>query len=104
MNRDRFIAFFLFSTVCTAMGLFLFENPYVLTVGISGFCMSLLSYLWLDLLSVRHPMTMQIGILLFVNIMIGFMHGISFIGHLFGAIGGVIWWIFRDRGYRNNTL
>ncbi|PID84026.1 hypothetical protein CSB09_03250 [Candidatus Gracilibacteria bacterium] len=96
MSRKYFISFFLFSTVVVVGGLTVFA-PGQPTVGISGFCMALLAYLWIDLRSINHPLMGQIGILLFLNIAIGFMPGlnISLFGHLFGAIAGVAWWYIR---------
>lgn len=100
MSRDRFLAFFITTTLFVASGLYFFEQPHVLTIGISGFCMALLSYLWVDLFTTRHPSANWIGILLGLNIALGLSSGISFIGHAAGALWGIIWWFFRDRSPR----
>ena len=95
MSRSRYLWFFLSTTLFVAMGLYFFENPFVITIGISGFCMALLAYLWIDLTTTRHPMANQIGLILLLNIAFGLFGGISFYGHLFGAIWGLIWWYGR---------
>ena len=84
MTKKRFILFFVFSTLVLVFSiLFLSESP---VIGISGFCMALLSYLAIDLYNTRHPAFMQVCIILVINILIGLHESISFIGHFFGAI------------------
>lgn len=96
MSRDRFTWFFITATIFVAGALLMFQ-PYANTIGISGFAMALLAYLWIDLYTTRHPMASQILIMLIINIGIGLVPGISLIWHLFGAIWGLVWWaIFRD--------
>ncbi len=95
MSRSRFIAFFVSSTLFTALSLYIFA-PNSLTIGISGFCMALLSYLWVDLSRIHHPMANQILIMLVINIAIGLTPGISFVWHAAGALWGLIWWRFRS--------
>ena len=96
MSRDRYTWFFITSTIFVASALLIFQ-PYANTIGISGFCMALLAYLWMDLYTTRHPIASQILVMLVINIGIGLVPGISLIGHLFGAIWGLIWWaLFRN--------
>lgn len=96
MSRDRYTWFFVTSTIFVAIALLIFQ-PLTNTIGISGFCMALLSYLWIDLYTTRHPMASQILVMLAINIGVWLVPGISLVGHLFGAIWGLIWWaIFRD--------
>lgn len=98
MSRKRFITFFLTSTLFTAIWLYIFASAWSLTIGISGFCMALLSYLWLDLSRIKHPQANQILIMLILNIALGLTGNISFVGHAAGAIWGIIWWqFFRDK-------
>ena len=59
--------------------------------------MALLSYLWLDLSSIRHPMANQILTMLVINVLIGLTPGISFVGHAAGALWGLVWWQMRRR-------
>ena len=96
MSPGRFRIFFLLNTLFVALALWLFA-PDSLTIGISGFCMALLSYLWIDLYTTRHPMASQILVMLVINIAIGLTGNISFVGHFFGAVFGVIAWFFRKK-------
>ena len=91
MSRDRYTWFFVSTTLFVAIALLIFA-PYSLTIGISGWCMAILSYLWIDLYTTRHPMAPQILAMLAINIGIGLIPGISLIWHLSGAIWGLIWW------------
>lgn len=91
MSRSRFQLFFLANTFFVAIALW-FLAPQSITIGISGFCMALLSYLWIDLHTTRHPLANQILIMLVINIALGLTGNISFVGHFFGAVFGVVWW------------
>jgi rhomboid protease GluP len=96
MSKDRYISFFVSSTLFVAMSLYLL-SPLSLTIGISGFCMALLSYLWIDLYTIRHPMATQIGIMLIINILLWLSGNISFVGHAAGAVWGIVWWQMRKK-------
>ncbi len=96
MSPMRYRAFFLLNTLFVAVCLWFFA-PLSTTIGISGFCMALLSYLWIDLYTTRHPMANQILIMLVINIALGFTGNISFVGHASGAVFGLIWWYFRRK-------
>jgi membrane associated rhomboid family serine protease len=67
MTQNRFWYFFMTSTIFVVVALLLF-SPGTNTIGISGFCMALLSYLWMDLYTTRHPMQNQILMMLVINI------------------------------------
>ena len=92
MSRQRFIRFFIGSTLFVAVALALFSSG--ITIGMSWFCMALLSYLWIDLYTTRHPMANQILIMLVLNILLGLSGNISFVGHFFGAMWWLLWWKF----------
>lgn len=92
MSSTHFIRFFVSSTIFVAIALALFSSGN--TIGMSGFCMALLSYLWIDLYTTRHPLANQILIMLALNIFLGFSGNISFVGHFFGAVWGLVWWKF----------
>jgi rhomboid protease GluP len=96
MKRREFIEFFLGGTLFVALSLWIFA-PYSLTIGISGWCMALLSYLYMDLMGTRHPLANQVLIMLVINILLGLTGNISFVGHLSGAIWGVVWWYWKKR-------
>lgn len=96
MSSTWYTWFFISTTIAVALALLVLQ-PYAITIGISGWCMALLSYLWIDLYTTRHPMASQILTMLVMNIAIWFIPGISLVGHLFGAIWWIIWWaIFRN--------
>lgn len=97
MSRDRFIWFFVATTVFLTICL-LFFSPGTNTIGISGFCMAILSYLWIDLSTTRNPMANQILMWLVLNVGLWLFWNISFVGHFFGAVFGLVWWYFRKRG------
>lgn len=96
MKRKKYILFFITSTLFVAISLFIF-SPLTLTIGISGFCMALLSYLWIDLYTLRNPASNQILVMLVINILLGLSGGISFTAHAAGAVWGVIWWYMRKK-------
>ncbi|MBP9812646.1 hypothetical protein KBC86_04640, partial [Candidatus Gracilibacteria bacterium] len=56
------------------------------------FCMAILSYLWILLFTTGSAGASEIGTLLIINIVIGFLPGISLVGHIAGAIWGVLFW------------
>lgn len=90
MTRREFLLFFLGNTIFVAVALWFLSSG--LTIGISGFCMALLSYPYMELQSTRHPMANQILIMLVINILIGLTGNISFVGHASGAVWGLLWW------------
>lgn len=88
---SNFLIFFLSTTIISIFALCLLA-PKSNTIGISGFCMALLSYLWVTLYSVGDPGASQIGTLLLINIAFWFVPGISLIWHASGAIWGITFW------------
>lgn len=96
MRRNTFIHFFLFWSIFVALSLWLF-SPYSITVGISGFCMAFLSYLYMDLSRIRHPHANQILFMLIANVLLWLYGNISFVGHASGAIWGFLWWYKRNK-------
>ena len=92
MKRSQFIYFFIGSTLFVAIALALFSSGN--TIGMSGFALALLSYLWIDLYTTRHPMSNQILVMLVLNILLWLSGGISFVGHFFGAVWWLLWWKF----------
>lgn len=103
ISRNGFVAFFIFSTVFIVIAILMLENPGTRTLGISGFCNAILAYLTLDLYSTKHPMANSFGFMLVINIAIGFLGGISFIGHFFGSLAWIIWFIgTKVHTFKNN--
>ena len=91
MKRREFLYFFLGNTFFVAVSLWFLSSGN--TIGISGFCMALLSYLYMDMQSIRHPMANQILTMLLINVGLGLFGNISFVGHAAGAIFGIVWWM-----------
>jgi rhomboid protease GluP len=83
-----FIIFFVITTIVNVIALYVFA-PRSNTIGISGFCMALLAYLWVLMYMTGNPWASQIGMLLIINIALGFAPGISLVGHAAGAITGI---------------
>lgn len=95
MSRSEFVRFFLANTLFVAGCLWFLSDG--LTIGISGFCMALLAYLYMDMRAIRHPMAWQILVMLIINILLWLTGNISFVGHAAGAFFGYIYWIYRRR-------
>lgn len=95
MKRQEFILFFLGNTLFVAVALWFLSSG--LTIGISWFCMALLSYLYMNLQATRNPVANQVLIMLLINVGLGLFWNISFVGHAAGAVFGIMWWIWRRR-------
>lgn len=95
MSATKYKLFFVANTFFVAIALLIFSSGN--TVGISGFCMALLSYLWIDLYKTRHPMADQILVMLVINVWIWLSPGISLVGHAAGAVFGLLWWWMKER-------
>jgi rhomboid protease GluP len=89
--ESNFVIFFLTTTIISVFALYVFA-PRSNTIGISGFCMAILAYLWIVLYMIGDPWASQIGTLLIINIAFWFAPGISFVGHAAGALSGVAFW------------
>lgn len=96
MHRSKFINFFLFGTIFVALSLWFF-SPNSYTIGISGFCMAILSYLYMDLARIRHPHANQILFMLIVNVLMWLYGNISFVGHASGALWWFLWWYLKNK-------
>ncbi len=88
---SNFLIFFLSTTLVTVFALSIFA-PKSNTIGISWFCMALLSYLWIALYTIGDPDATQIGTLLIINIAFWFVPGISPVWHASGAAWGIAFW------------
>jgi len=95
-----FLVFFFFTTLVNAVAL-LYFNPYVMTIGISGFTLALLGFYTAFFYRVKDPSWKWWALILCFNITIGFTHPqISIVGHAAGAVCGVLFfcaYVYRRR-------
>ncbi|QFR39217.1 rhomboid family intramembrane serine protease [Candidatus Gracilibacteria bacterium 28_42_T64] len=102
IGKKKYIGFFIFAIFFIGSGLTFINAGN--TVGISGFCMALLSYYTLELKS-QNNVDYKGGITaIILNIAIGLHPGISLFGHLFGVIGGILFYIFNKTFFKNILL
>ncbi|MDD3144660.1 MAG: rhomboid family intramembrane serine protease [Candidatus Gracilibacteria bacterium] len=95
LGRKKYLYFFIFIVLFNGILITIFSSGNTNTIGISGFCMAILTYYVLELKS-RNNMEYKGGITAIVlNLLIGFMPGISLMGHLFGVIGGILFYLYN---------
>lgn len=87
IGRTKYIVFFAINTVFVGASLLLLSSGN--TIGISGFAMAVLAYVFMELKSRNDPEWRGAGLFLFINIAIGLTGNISLVGHLAGAVCGV---------------
>ncbi len=87
----KFLIFFILSAMFIALGITLLGNPYVNTIGMSGFALSLVTYYTLHLRSIWDPEYKWGITAIVINILVGFSPQISFLGHFLGV---VFWGIY----------
>ncbi len=88
---ERFWAGFAGCALAVA-GALLWLVPSTPTIGISGFCMALLTFHAADNLR-TDPQEAKAGFgLAAVNVLLGLAGNVSLVGHLAGAVWGAIWW------------
>ena len=87
----KFLIFFILNALFIAFGITIFWNPYINTVGISGFALAVLTYYTLHLRSIGNPEYTGGITAIVINILIGFSPQISFLGHFLGV---VFWGIY----------
>jgi len=95
IGRNKFIIFFILNTLFVGIALLFFARGN--TIGISGFAMAILAYIFLELRSRNNPEYKSAGIFLVINILIGLGGNISLVGHLSGAIFGIIFYYLLHR-------
>jgi hypothetical protein len=87
--------FFILNTFFVGIALLFLSNGN--TIGISGFAMAILSYIFLELRSRNNPEYKSAGVFLIINILMGLGGNISLVGHLSGAIFGIVFYYLLDR-------
>lgn len=96
VSLARFVAVTAWAWVVSGAGVWLFAPPQSLTIGASGVVFGLLTYLLVAGFLERRPMRILVGVavfLLYGGVLLGVLPGtpgVSWQGHLFGAVGGVL--------------
>nr|MDD3719822.1 rhomboid family intramembrane serine protease [Candidatus Gracilibacteria bacterium] len=98
MGKTKFLYFFIFNTIFTGIMVLLFSKGN--TIGISGFCLALLTYLTIELYNRGNPEYKGGITAIIINVAIGLTPGISLAGHLFGSIAGILYY-FLNKIKRN---
>ena len=101
LGRNRFMLFFVLSSLFVGISLLIFSQSN--TIGISGFAMAVLAYVFLDLYAKKNPEYRSAGIFLLINMAIGFTGNISLTGHVSGAIFGMLFFFFNAYFRRKNA-
>lgn len=92
----RWLAVMAWSWFASGLGVWLVSPPNSLTLGASGLVFGLLTYLLVAGFLERRPVRILVGVavfLLYGGVLLGVLPGqpgVSWQGHLFGAIGGVV--------------
>jgi membrane associated rhomboid family serine protease len=90
--RKKMILFFIFCSIFIWVILTNITN--INTIGISWFCMAIISFYTLELKSKNNPEYKWWITAIIINIGIGFLPWISLYGHLLGAIAWVLFYLF----------
>lgn len=94
LGAKKYVLFFVFSWVITALGLTALSAPN--TIGISSFCLAVLTYYTLALWQRGNIEYKWWITAIIVNLAIGFYPGISFAGHAFGCIAGILFFLLTS--------
>lgn len=92
--RNGFIIFFLLNTIFVGTSILFFSSGN--TIGISGFAMAVLAYLFMELRARNNPEHTSAWVFLCINIAIGLTGNISLIGHLSWSIFGILFFFLRN--------
>ena len=96
VSFGRWVSVMLWAWVVSGLGVWLVAPAHSLTIGASGLVFGLLTYLLVAGFLERKPVRILIGVAVFVlygGILLGALPGtpgVSWQGHLFGALGGVL--------------
>ncbi|MDD2907331.1 MAG: rhomboid family intramembrane serine protease [Candidatus Gracilibacteria bacterium] len=100
LGRKKYLIFFIFIVLFNGILVTILSGDNTNTIGISGFCMAILSYYVLELRSKNNPDYKGGITAIILNLLIGFMPGISLLGHLFGVIGGILFYLYNKEFLR----
>lgn len=96
LGKKLFLLFFLFIQVFVGLALLFFSKAP--TIGMSGFALAVLSLYTMMLWSQWNEQYKSGIVLIMINIFIGLDPSVSLQWHLWGAIGGVLfWWMIRNK-------
>lgn len=96
VSLARWLAVMAWSWLVSGIGVWLLAPPHSLTIGASGVVFGLLSYLLVAGFLERRPVRILVGVVVFLlygGVLLGVLPGapgVSWQGHLFGAVGGVL--------------
>ena len=96
VSFSRWLAVMGWAWLASGVGVWLVAPPNTLTIGASGLVFGLLTYLLVAGFLERKPIRILIGVgvfLLYGGVLLGVLpgqQGVSWQGHLFGALGGVL--------------
>jgi membrane associated rhomboid family serine protease len=102
MKKKKYISFFLFSTVFIGLSLTNFTND--LTIWISGFAMSLLTYYTLELKSLNNPEYKWGITAIIVNLAIWLYPWISLWWHFFWVIAWIIFYFITNDFFKRQFI
>lgn len=91
------LVFFISCSIC--LGLFITFMSSANTVWLSGFVMAVLAFYAKELHKQKNSEFWGVFVFLLINIALGFMPWISFIGHFLWAVYGFLFWSLRE-GYK----
>lgn len=100
IGQKKYIYFFIFVVVFNWILITNLSWYYTNTIGISWFCMAVLSYFVLELKSLNNPEYKWWITAIVINIMIWFIPWISLLWHLFWAIAWVIFYYINKQFFR----
>ena len=96
VSMARYVAVLAWSWVVSGVGVWLVAPDNSLTIGASGLVFGLLTYLMVAGFLERNPVRILVGVAVFIlygSVLLGVLPGqpgVSWQGHLFGAVGGVL--------------
>lgn len=94
IGKKRMLLFFILNAIF--VGVLLTFTTSVTTIGISSFALALLTYYTLVLWKQWNPEYTGGITAIVLNILIGFVPGISFLGHFFGMLFWLLYWLYDN--------
>jgi membrane associated rhomboid family serine protease len=89
--KKLYLLFFVLSTVIVTATITIFSSAP--TIGLSGFTVALLAFLFMGLRSTNHPEAKAAWLFLIINILAWLYQHVSFSWHFGWAIAGVVFYI-----------